>query len=75
MPSLQALRDFKASFDDIGGERASLEEQHIPFEDLPLPEVEAELPDTSAAEAAEAAEEAEALASLAQMGLDPSVAA
>jgi tetratricopeptide (TPR) repeat protein len=71
MPSLQALRDFKASFDDIGGERAALEEQNIPFEDLPLPELEAEFPDTAAAEA----EEAEALANLAQMGLDPSVAA
>jgi tetratricopeptide (TPR) repeat protein len=72
MPSLQALRDFKASFDDLGGERASLEEQNIPFEDLPLPEFEAE---PSASSAAEAAEEAETLANLAQMGLDPSVAA
>jgi tetratricopeptide (TPR) repeat protein len=71
MPSLQALRDFKASFDDIGGERAALEEQNIPFEDLPLPEAEAELPDAAAEEAAE---RSEALANLAQMGLDPSVA-
>jgi tetratricopeptide (TPR) repeat protein len=71
MPSLQALRDFKISFDDIGGEKTALMEQDIPFEDLPLPEVEAELPDTSAA----AAEEAEGMANLAQLDLDPSVAA
>jgi tetratricopeptide (TPR) repeat protein len=72
MPSLQALRDFKASFDDIGGERAALEEQNIPFEDLPFPEIEAEIPDTTAVEEAE---RAEALAALSEMGLDPSVAA
>jgi tetratricopeptide (TPR) repeat protein len=71
MPSLQALRDFKLSFNDIGGEKAALAEQNMPFEDLPLPEVEAEFPDASA----EADEEADALAALAQMRLDPSVAA
>jgi tetratricopeptide (TPR) repeat protein len=70
MPSLQALREFKLSFDDIGGERAVLKERHIPFEDLPLPELEAELPDTAVRQTS-----AEALSSLAQMDLDPSVAA
>jgi tetratricopeptide (TPR) repeat protein len=72
MPSLQALRDFKLSFDDIGGERAALEEQNLPFEDLPLPEIEAELPDAAATEETE---RAEALAALAGMDLDPAVAA
>jgi tetratricopeptide (TPR) repeat protein len=72
MPSLQALRDFKSSFDDIGGEKAALAAQNLPFEDLPFPETEAEIPDTSAEEAAQ---EQEALDNLAQMGLDPGVAA
>jgi tetratricopeptide (TPR) repeat protein len=67
MPSLQALREFKTSFDQIGNEKAVLEARNLPFEDLPLPEVEAELPDTAL--------EAAALDTLSQMGLDPSVAA
>ncbi|MDR1105397.1 MAG: hypothetical protein LBL44_03475, partial [Treponema sp.] len=37
MPSLQALQEFKTSFNHIGGETASLREQNIPFDDLPLP--------------------------------------
>jgi tetratricopeptide (TPR) repeat protein len=65
---LQALQEFKASFDEIGGEKAVLEAQNLPFEDLPLPETEAELPDP-------AAETTAALDVLSQMGLDPSVAA
>ncbi|MDR1970984.1 MAG: tetratricopeptide repeat protein [Treponema sp.] len=69
---MEALRNFKASFDKIGNEQAVLAEQDIPYEELPLPEVEAEIPDTSAEEAAEAAA---AMENLSQMGLDPSVAA
>jgi tetratricopeptide (TPR) repeat protein len=71
MPSLQVLRDFKASFDNIGGEKAALAEQNLPFEDLPFPEVEAELP--GAEEKAEG--EADSLDNLAGMNLDPDVAA
>ncbi|MDR1419540.1 MAG: tetratricopeptide repeat protein [Treponema sp.] len=37
MPSLQALKEFRTSFNHIGGEMASLKEQNIPFDDLPLP--------------------------------------
>jgi tetratricopeptide (TPR) repeat protein len=72
MPSLQALQSFRTSFDAIGNEEAVLQAQNMPFEDLPLPEIEADLPD-EAAEAA--AEEAAGVDALAQMGLDPSVAA
>jgi hypothetical protein len=70
MPSLQALREFKASFDEIGDEKAALEAQNLPYEDLPLPEVESRLPDT----AAEDAEREASLDALSQMDLDPSVA-
>ncbi|MDR2178401.1 MAG: tetratricopeptide repeat protein [Treponema sp.] len=44
MPSLQDLREFKASFDEIGNEKAALEAQNLPYEDLSLPEIEAEEP-------------------------------
>ncbi|MDR1025594.1 MAG: tetratricopeptide repeat protein [Treponema sp.] len=71
MPSLQALREFKTSFDEIGDEKAVLEAQNLPYEDLPFPEVEAELPDTTA----EDDERAAALDTLSQMDLDPAVAA
>jgi tetratricopeptide (TPR) repeat protein len=37
MPSLQELREFKTSFNAIGGESAVLAAQHIPFDDLELP--------------------------------------
>jgi tetratricopeptide (TPR) repeat protein len=37
MPSLQALRDFKTSFNNIGGEISARAEGQIPFEDLELP--------------------------------------
>ncbi|MDR0668948.1 MAG: tetratricopeptide repeat protein [Treponema sp.] len=44
MPSLQSLREFKTSFDEIGNEKAVLEAQNLSYEDLPLPDVEAEEP-------------------------------
>jgi hypothetical protein len=71
MPFLQDLREFKASFDEIGNEKAALAEQNLPYEDLPFPGVEAEPPDTSA----EDAEKAASLDTLSRMDLDPSVAA
>jgi hypothetical protein len=40
MPSLQALRDFKTSFHTIGDEISARAENHIPFEDLELPDHE-----------------------------------
>jgi len=54
MPSLSALREFKASFDDIGGQKTDLAARDIPFDDLafpvfepePLPKPEAEKPET-----------------------------
>ncbi|MDR1251538.1 MAG: tetratricopeptide repeat protein [Treponema sp.] len=42
MPSLSALREFKASFNDIGNEKALLTERNISFDDLELPDTEAE---------------------------------
>ncbi|MDR2433095.1 MAG: tetratricopeptide repeat protein [Treponema sp.] len=41
MPSLSALREFKASFDNAGNEKNILAERNIPFNDLKLPDVEA----------------------------------
>ena len=41
MPSLSALGQFKASFDNIANEKADVESLHLPFYDLPLPENEA----------------------------------
>jgi tetratricopeptide (TPR) repeat protein len=71
MPSLQSLREFKASFDEIGDEKAVLEEQNLSYEDLPLPEIEAE--QTEAEE--EADEENAAQDALSRMDLDPAAAA
>ncbi|MCL2127853.1 MAG: hypothetical protein FWH38_06320, partial [Treponema sp.] len=42
MPSLSALRKFKASFDDIGNQKANQEARDIPFDDLEIPAVEPE---------------------------------
>lgn len=49
MPSLQALRDFKTSFHNIGGEISVRAEKNIPFEDLELPDHEALAPQEPAA--------------------------
>ncbi|MDR0999052.1 MAG: tetratricopeptide repeat protein [Treponema sp.] len=73
MPSLQALREFKSSFNELGGELAALREQDLPFTDLDLPRREAEGLITRAEKAA--AEEAAEKEALANMGLDPDVAA
>jgi tetratricopeptide (TPR) repeat protein len=40
MPSLQQLNEFKASFRNIGNELSVLSGQHIPYNDLPLPDSE-----------------------------------
>ncbi|MDR1858256.1 MAG: tetratricopeptide repeat protein [Treponema sp.] len=37
MPSLNALREFKASLANIGGQKAALEAKGIPFDDFELP--------------------------------------
>ncbi|MDR2480304.1 MAG: tetratricopeptide repeat protein [Treponema sp.] len=42
MPSLSALREFKASFDNTGGQKAVMEANNIPFDDLELPGFEPE---------------------------------
>jgi hypothetical protein len=42
MPSLNALREFKSSFDDIGGQKADFEARNLPFDDLELPDFEPE---------------------------------
>jgi hypothetical protein len=42
MPSLSELREFKASFNNIGGQKANLEARNIPFDDLELPDSEPE---------------------------------
>jgi hypothetical protein len=42
MPSLSELQEFKASFHDIGGQKADLETRKIPFDDLELPDHEPE---------------------------------
>jgi tetratricopeptide (TPR) repeat protein len=61
MPSLSALREFKASFDDIGGQKADLEAKNIPFDNLEFPGVEPEpLNLTEPPEADSAAEASEA---------------
>jgi tetratricopeptide (TPR) repeat protein len=52
MPSLQALQEFKASFNNIGDEIAVRKAQNIPFDDLELPNSEpaggSPLPDRTA---------------------------
>jgi hypothetical protein len=40
MPSLQALREFKASLSTIGDEISARAESHVPYEDLELPDQE-----------------------------------
>ena len=40
MPSLQDLGEFKASFNNIGGELKTLAELNLPLDDLPLPDHE-----------------------------------
>ena len=40
MPSLSALKEFKASFDNISHQKANLEAKEIPFDDLELPDSE-----------------------------------
>ena len=40
MPSLSALRDFKASFDNIGNQKADLLAKGSPLDDFPLPDTE-----------------------------------
>ena len=42
MPSLSALREFKASFDNTGGQKAAMEANNIPFDELELPGFEPE---------------------------------
>jgi TolA-binding protein len=42
MPLLSELREFKASFANIGGQKAGLAARKIPFNDLKLPDTEAE---------------------------------
>jgi tetratricopeptide (TPR) repeat protein len=42
MPLLSELREFKASFANIGGQKANLAAKKIPINDLNLPETEAE---------------------------------
>ena len=42
MPSLSELREFKASFDDIGGQKADLAARGIPFDELKMPDFEPE---------------------------------
>jgi hypothetical protein len=49
MPSLNELQEFKASFHDIGGQKANLAAKGVPFDDLELPGSEPE-PLPSAAE-------------------------
>jgi tetratricopeptide (TPR) repeat protein len=47
MPSLQQLNEFKSSFRDIGNEAATLDKQHVPHNDLPLPDSEPVSPSSS----------------------------
>ena len=42
MPSLNDLQQFKASFHDIGGQKADLLAKNLPFDDLELPTAEPE---------------------------------
>jgi tetratricopeptide (TPR) repeat protein len=42
MPSLSALKQFKTSFNDIGGEKADFISKNIPFDDLEFPDFEPE---------------------------------
>jgi tetratricopeptide (TPR) repeat protein len=42
MPLLSELREFKASFANVGGQKANLAAKKIPINDLKLPETEAE---------------------------------
>ena len=44
MPSLSELGKFRASFNDIGGQRADLLARQIPFDELELPTTEPETP-------------------------------
>jgi tetratricopeptide (TPR) repeat protein len=44
MPSLQQLEEFKSSFKDVGSEALILTNQHIPFEDVSLPDNEPPAP-------------------------------
>ncbi|GHV92792.1 hypothetical protein AGMMS50268_32950 [Spirochaetia bacterium] len=60
MPSLHALQEFKTSFNLLGGELAAFEAQHIPFDDLALPEKEAVAPPPKPAPEAEPADTAPA---------------
>ena len=48
MPSLQALGEFKSSFNNIGGELRILDELDLPFDDLSLPDHEPEAAQPSA---------------------------
>jgi len=41
MPSLNALREFRSSFNDIANERANITSKELPFDDLELPKKEA----------------------------------
>jgi tetratricopeptide (TPR) repeat protein len=53
MPLLSELREFKASFANVGGQKANLAAKKIPFNDLDLPETEAQpMPKMAAAEPA-----------------------
>ena len=58
MPSLNALREFKASFDEIGGQKADFEAKGIPFDDLEFPDLEPEPQNTGAPPADDSAAEA-----------------
>jgi len=53
MPLLSELREFKASFANVGGQKANLAAKKIPFNDLDLPETEAQpMPKMAAADPA-----------------------
>jgi tetratricopeptide (TPR) repeat protein len=61
MPSLNELKEFKASFQHIGGQRASLAARNIPFDDLDLPNSEPQLAPAST----------EAMADEPELGINP----
>ncbi|MDR1575960.1 MAG: tetratricopeptide repeat protein [Treponema sp.] len=76
MPSLSALREFKASFDNAGNEKNILAERNIPFNNLELPDVEAPPMDLGAGGKSAAAVDPAVTAALnPDAAIDPAVAA
>ena len=53
MPSLSVLREFKASFGEIGREKSDLESRSLPYHDIELPDTEAVAMPAEAPKAAE----------------------